>query len=710
MRVYVEADYYPWESGWTWFEGGYSSDLSGYVPSNDGDVVPVLIYIDCSTNSVAEQAGDAFPLSIPPSDVDDQIPAAPEGSIPLACVFLRSSTTSIDWEDMYDLRLLAQPVGAFEPSSTVDNLTQGRLPVKGATTLEDSHVYESGTLVAVDDDLRLDGMLLGSPTNDTLREMFTHVFSAGIFTGGDLTDNGDGTVAVSAGTGLIRTGSDSSTPILLFDWSADPSVALTDNAMNYVYVDYNGGSPTISATTDYTTLDHSSQFILGCVYREGTTLYILEAGQEMDDFMHHNYRRGWEEERFVRVSGIVTSETGTRNLAITAGAFYAAFERFETNAVDTSGADTFTYYYRDGAGGWTKVTGETQIDNLHYDDGSGTLAELTANRYGVHWVFMLCNNDVAVVYGQGDYTLAQAKGAEVPSSLPNVVQEAGFVIAKIIIQKNASSFYSVETPWTTYFEGSIVTDHGALAGLGDDDHTQYVHNTTARTITAQHTFNPTAAGAPFVLGANAQGQLVTGLNADQLDGYHASDFAEDSGTPSSSFTINNDLDDVTVELIFGRTTGGSATLSWDGSTVALDKPLSITGDVSATGTAKLSGLANGYVPYHVSDASGLADSPIYTDGTDVSIGTTTLSAKLAVVPASSSDTVFSTQSLQSTAPLGSELVTNGTFDSDLSGWTIGGTGSGWAWDAAGKAAHSTGNTDTLYQAVSYTHLTLPTKA
>jgi len=77
-------------------------------------------------------------------------------------------------------------------------------------------------------------------------------------------------------------------------------------------------------------------------------------------------------------------------------------------------------------------------------------------------------------------------------------------------------------------------------------------------------------------------------------------------------------------------------------------------------------------------------------------------AKLDIVPASTSEIPLRTKSLQSTAPLGSELVTNGTFDSDLSGWTIGGTGSGWSWDA-GKAKHTTGNTDTLYQNISITN-------
>lgn len=77
-------------------------------------------------------------------------------------------------------------------------------------------------------------------------------------------------------------------------------------------------------------------------------------------------------------------------------------------------------------------------------------------------------------------------------------------------------------------EGGTI-DHGsALTGLGDDDHSQYVHNTIARIISAVHTFNPGAAGAPFVLGANAQGQLVGSFNADLLDGQHGS-FYQNAG-------------------------------------------------------------------------------------------------------------------------------------------------------------------------------------
>ena len=62
--------------------------------------------------------------------------------------------------------------------------------------------------------------------------------------------------------------------------------------------------------------------------------------------------------------------------------------------------------------------------------------------------------------------------------------------------------------------------HSTLLGLDQgDDHPQYVSNALARTITARHTFSPAVAGAPFLLGTNAFGQLVTGLNAQYVGGH-----------------------------------------------------------------------------------------------------------------------------------------------------------------------------------------------
>ncbi|MFN8466259.1 MAG: hypothetical protein U0X20_11950 [Caldilineaceae bacterium] len=79
--------------------------------------------------------------------------------------------------------------------------------------------------------------------------------------------------------------------------------------------------------------------------------------------------------------------------------------------------------------------------------------------------------------------------------------------------------------------GGGETYHNALTGLTDGDpHTQYVAMAFDRVITAQHTFNPLSGRPAFVLGPNAAGRLVTGLNADLLDGHNWDELVM---TPSS---------------------------------------------------------------------------------------------------------------------------------------------------------------------------------
>lgn len=83
--------------------------------------------------------------------------------------------------------------------------------------------------------------------------------------------------------------------------------------------------------------------------------------------------------------------------------------------------------------------------------------------------------------------------------------------------------------------------HGALSGLGGDDHSHYVHKDVARTITAQHSF--THSGAPFLVTSNA---LVNNLNSKYLDGAVKTDFAatihQHSISDITSVLITNVLD------------------------------------------------------------------------------------------------------------------------------------------------------------------------
>ncbi|MBI4665369.1 MAG: hypothetical protein HY751_03040 [Nitrospinae bacterium] len=70
-----------------------------------------------------------------------------------------------------------------------------------------------------------------------------------------------------------------------------------------------------------------------------------------------------------------------------------------------------------------------------------------------------------------------------------------------------------------------------------DGPTKLVGESVSASITAAHTFAPATAQAPFALGANAQGQLVTGLNADKLDGQDASAFAASTHNHDASYSV-----------------------------------------------------------------------------------------------------------------------------------------------------------------------------
>ena len=83
---------------------------------------------------------------------------------------------------------------------------------------------------------------------------------------------------------------------------------------------------------------------------------------------------------------------------------------------------------------------------------------------------------------------------------------------------------------TTTAAGGGVSDHDELNNLtSGDDHTQYVHNTTARTITAQHNF--TNATVPFSVTSTNK---VTNLNAERINSKSSTDLVLVDGSQALS--------------------------------------------------------------------------------------------------------------------------------------------------------------------------------
>ena len=372
--------------------------------------------------------------------------------------------------------------------------------------------------------------VLNSATAKTIQEWLNHSQAAGYFEGGGFTDNGDGSVSVSAGSGIIKVSDTYNEDSIFFEWDADTNVSLADNSTNYIYVVYDPTTPTIaSATTEPS--DIRTNILLGKVYREGSDIHSFKAGMYVPELGKNVLLRFTAQfGEISRVSGGVVSETGTLNVATTNAVVWGGLSRLTTTGYDTSDAgSTFEYYYYNfTTSAWVK-SDESAIDADYYNDittGTGLVA-ITSNQYGAHWVYIDVNGNILIVYGQDSYTLDSAQAAQPPSDLPERITDFCWFAAKIIVKESTTVFTEIQSAYDISFSASSSSNHNELNALQGGQSDQYYHLTSAEhtiatqaadtsnsgylTTTDWDTFNDKA-GA----GANSDITSMTGLSNDGI--------------------------------------------------------------------------------------------------------------------------------------------------------------------------------------------------
>lgn len=318
----------------------------------------------------------------------------------------------------------------------------------------------------------------GTPSKDNpyvTSEITNRAASAGTKLANYITDGGGATVDVAAGEGFFRA-TDSATAVLRsYTWALSEDNSIPTGTVRYVGVEYNSGSPqVVIKTTD--TWTGTTEFRLGSVVNETGTLHILNNPQVAFDGVQGAFHRIYETnplQRADRLGGLIISESGTRNLYMTPGELYDGLNEFSISVFDSSGSDTFDMYYRDGSSGFTKVAAQSAWSNSQYDDGSGTLQTITANRYVAHWVYLEANDSIVILYAQSQHvSLSGAEAATAPSSVPLRIQEHGRLIGRIIQQQGASSAEALESVFSETFGTTGVTSHLDLADIGTNTHAQ----------------------------------------------------------------------------------------------------------------------------------------------------------------------------------------------------------------------------------------------
>jgi len=298
--------------------------------------------------------------------------------------------------------------------------------------------------------------------------------SKGWYTGGVVTcDTGALTVDVTSGTGNWAGTRNVS-------WDAASNVAITADALNYIYVDT--ADSTVKNTTTKAIAD--AQIPLAIVLANATeAIKISPYKIEISDFHYqvHEYLK--------RVIGPVC-ETGMSvsintpsdlNIVVDTGAFHWGLSHYEYT---TESPCSFTYWHKVTDGGttrWVKTTSQTSINNTKYNlntAGDWSYADLDGNKYRKDLICVAPKTDgslvIAVILGQEQFSnLSDARNGAIPTL--GDLELMGFAsLAYVIIKQGASSIAEVGDMRPLLGQYGAMQDHGSLTGLSDNDHPQYM--------------------------------------------------------------------------------------------------------------------------------------------------------------------------------------------------------------------------------------------
>jgi len=334
----------------------------------------------------------------------------------------------------------------------------------------------------------LQGLLVDDHTQYMLREILDGPLSPMILTGGLLSDGtGVGTLKVAVLSALFRTGVLDTDPLIRDTMAEQDNIAIPLADTAYIVVlNYNGGAPLV--TLQIAEPNGTSNINIGCCLKDAANVvHFQNGGWRLSNGLARLHRRAKDLRNCELASGCAIGDDTLQRFSIQPGVVYYGINRllpFFAGAYHSL-ADKFVYIYGDDVNGWTYVANQTDIDNLHYYDGAGGLAELSNNnRYACHWAYAHPDDEhVYVVYGTCNGALAEAEQAQPPGSLPPILEHFTALLGCIIIKKNDTSFTTIQMATDRFFTGTAVADHGELAGLDDDDHTQYLLHDGSRAMT-----------------------------------------------------------------------------------------------------------------------------------------------------------------------------------------------------------------------------------
>lgn len=346
---------------------------------------------------------------------------------------------------------------------TLSGFIQERSTKESVITGQTAYEYDSGRRVDVDVEY-----------ND-------HV-SSGLSEGGSVDGYSTFDVLVSSGRGWVRR----DTPNFDVENISWGDTVLTVPANTTRYISINSESEMLEETAG---VPGENSVPLAAVVTDGygiRFIHDIRLFTKTRDHALHDYLL--DTRKIILKTGLGTSagSTPTRFL-VDSGSYYRALALIDYTGTGTDAI--FSSFY--GTDGYTEISGLTDIDTANYNV-DGYLSPLSADGYRVDTLFVTSDGRLSLIYGTVNYTSiddAQLAGATIPFT---IIEETACSLATFIVQEGYGIIEIQDArPIVDLGSssggggggGSSITNHGALTGLTDDDHLQYILGNGSRSFT-----------------------------------------------------------------------------------------------------------------------------------------------------------------------------------------------------------------------------------
>ena len=142
-----------------------------------------------------------------------------------------------------------------------------------------------------------------------------------------------------------------------------------------------------------------------------------------------------------------------------------------------------------------RTTGVTLVSTSSYDNNTNALISIPTGKFVKHSLYLMGNNSLQattneeylLVYGQSLFdTLGDAVAGSLPTP-PTYFTDSTVIVASIVVTPDSQSIQTIndERPRLGFVSPSrtgVITAHGDLTGLTNDDHPQYLLTDGTRTL------------------------------------------------------------------------------------------------------------------------------------------------------------------------------------------------------------------------------------